>query len=112
VSDYVIYSVGTAGSEKFEVRFECEPAVDGTAQQAAAHGKTMGVFRAALRPLVAAAAEVVAECAELKANEIALSFGIKTTAEGGWMIGKAGAEANFAVAITWRPDPAGPPATQ
>lgn len=112
MSDYVIYSVGAVGSEKFDVRFECEPAADGTAQQAGSHGKTMGLFRAALRPLIAAAAEVVAECAPLKASEITLTFGIKTTAEGGWMIGKAGAEANFAVAITWKPESTGPTATR
>ena len=104
--DYVTYEIdeteaGDGGP--YHVRFEYEPSPgDNAATQKGSHDRVRKMFRAALRPLVAAAGEVVDECRELDADSVELRFGVKAAGEAGWMVAKAASEANFEVCITWR----------
>ncbi|MBR7832958.1 hypothetical protein KDL01_06775 [Actinospica durhamensis] len=105
MSDYVTYEIVEDAGDVFNVKFEYEPAPgDHGATQKGSHDRVRKMFRAALRPLVAAAGEVVQECRELEADSVELRFGVKAAGEAGWMVAKAASEANFEVCITWRAD--------
>jgi hypothetical protein len=56
---------------------------------------------ARIRPMAKAFAEEVAT-AQDGANEVCVEFGIKLTAEAGFVVAKAATEANFRVALTWK----------
>lgn len=104
MSNYVTYEIDEDAGDVFLVKFEYDPAPGDGATQKGSHDRVRKMFRAALRPLVAAAGEVVQECRELNADSVELRFGVKAAGEAGWMVAKAASEANFEVCITWRAD--------
>lgn len=57
-----------------------------------------------IRPAIEAVSAKIREMAK-SANEVQLQFGITLSGELGGVVAKAGAEANFAVTLTWKPQP-------
>lgn len=65
-------------------------------------------FQAALASVKQSAATLRQELDELKADEVEVKFGLKTTGElGNFAIGKVGVEANYEVTLKWSNKPKG-----
>jgi hypothetical protein len=59
-------------------------------------------FEAALAAVRSSAAALRAQLEELRADEVTVAFGLKTTGEAGnFAIGKVGMEANYTVTLKW-----------
>ena len=64
--------------------------------------KAEATFHAALASIKRSAAELRQGLNELKADEVEVKFGLKTTGElGNFAIGKVGVEANYEVTLKW-----------
>ncbi|MFC1408846.1 CU044_2847 family protein [Streptacidiphilus sp. N1-12] len=83
-----------------EVRFEIEPSDDW--HPVGADG-VAGRVRDAVRPAVEAAHAVLERVAELRPDEVEVTFGIKVNGSANWLVAKAATEANFEITMTWRP---------
>ncbi len=82
------------------VQFEIEPTDD---WHPAGADQVVAQVGDAVRPAVEAAQVVLARAAELGPAEVNITFGIKVSGTTHWLVAKAAAEANFQVALTWRP---------
>ena len=103
MATYIEYELEDGGTLLVEIT-ESESGV-----QKAARGKDGNViikagqkFQAALTSVKQSAATLRKELDELKADEVEVKFGLKTTGElGNFAIGKVGVEANYEVTLKW-----------
>lgn len=103
MATYIEYELEDGGTLLVEIK---EP--EGGVQKAA-RGKDGNViikasqkFQAALASVKQSAATLRQELDELKADEVEVKFGLKTTGElGNFAVGKVGVEANYEVTLKW-----------
>jgi hypothetical protein len=86
------------------VSVEVEPA-DGRRQASGLSDEAMVTFQHAqemIQGLATGFHESVSRLAtSMKPNEIELQFGLKLTAEAGWLVSKVGGEAGFEIKLKW-----------
>ena len=81
-----------------QVRFEIDASEDYRPVGAA---ESIGRVREAMKPVVAAAHEIVADFKALRLDEVEVKFGIKVSGQANWLVARAATEGNFEVTLKW-----------
>lgn len=83
--------------------FEPQGVVKAAATDQEGVSRSSKTFQQAMAPFRSAAAWMLAELKDLRADEVELKFGLVTTGEvGNFAIGKVGVEANYEVTLKWK----------
>jgi hypothetical protein len=105
VKNLIEFPLEAGGSIVLEVE---SPEPEGGVMRAARPGeiaaKAAETFEAAVEKVKPAAAAIISKLRGLSepADEIAVEFGLKLSADAGAIIASTGAEANFKVALVWK----------
>lgn len=97
MSKVVRYAAGEDGAE---VQFEIDPP-EGFRQVGA--GEVAGAVRAAMRPVVAAAQDVLDDLKALRPDGVEVKFGVKVSGSANWLVAKSAGEGSFEVTLSWHP---------
>lgn len=84
-----------------KVRFEIDPPAG---FQDAGADKVIGKVHDAVAPAVDTAKLILDKIKEAKPGEVTVTFGLKVSGNLDWFIARAGAEGNFQITLTWKPD--------
>lgn len=83
--------------------FEPQGVVKAAAGDPEGVSRSSKTFQQAMEPFRKAAAWMLEELKDLRADEVELKFGLLTTGElGNFAIGKVGVEANYEVTLKWK----------
>jgi len=97
MSKVVRYAAGEDGAE---VQFEIDPP-EGFRQVGA--GEVAGAVRQAMRPVVAAAQDVLDDLKALRPDGVEVKFGVKVSGSANWLVAKSAGEGSFEVTLSWHP---------